>query len=256
MGYGPLVRAEAGLTELWRYPDDPESFSDALTVYPDHVAGRINAIGALALLIRRARTGLGGRISVSQAEVMLSHLAVAIAAISLTRQGIDVHDSRPDAPRGVFRCAGDDEWCVIDVQTRDERAGLCRILGCAEDDGPEAIHDRLTTWCSFREPMAVAESLQAAGIPAAPMLRVLDMADFAYFKERRFLRPLVHPALCEEYLTENAPVRSERLPDPPDRPAPLIGEHSREIALAFLDGDTAAVDTLAHANVITIGKAA
>ena len=56
-GYGPLVRAAAGLTYLWRYDDDPLGFSDALTVYPDHAAGRMSAIAALSMLIRRARTG-------------------------------------------------------------------------------------------------------------------------------------------------------------------------------------------------------
>jgi crotonobetainyl-CoA:carnitine CoA-transferase CaiB-like acyl-CoA transferase len=62
MGYGPLVRASAGLTMLWRYPGEPDSFCDAITVYPDHVAGRIGVIGVIALMIRRLRTGHGGRL--------------------------------------------------------------------------------------------------------------------------------------------------------------------------------------------------
>ncbi|MET0364861.1 MAG: CoA transferase, partial [Sphingobium sp.] len=60
MGYGPLVRAATGLTLAWRYPDDASGFSDSITIYPDHVAGRISAMGAVALLIRRLRTGRGG----------------------------------------------------------------------------------------------------------------------------------------------------------------------------------------------------
>ncbi len=38
MGYGPLVRARSGVTSLWRYPDDPDGFCDAITIYPDHTA--------------------------------------------------------------------------------------------------------------------------------------------------------------------------------------------------------------------------
>ncbi|MDX6527092.1 MAG: hypothetical protein QOI43_2603, partial [Gaiellales bacterium] len=38
MGYGPLVRCVAGLTSLWRYPDDDESFSDSTVIHPDHFA--------------------------------------------------------------------------------------------------------------------------------------------------------------------------------------------------------------------------
>ena len=79
MGYGPLVRASAGLTNQWRYAGEPDGFSDAMTVYPDHVAARIGIAGVLALLIRRWRTGRGGTVSVSQTEVMLSHMAAEIA---------------------------------------------------------------------------------------------------------------------------------------------------------------------------------
>ena len=39
MGYGPLVRASSGLTDLWRYPGVEDSYSDASTIYPDHVGG-------------------------------------------------------------------------------------------------------------------------------------------------------------------------------------------------------------------------
>ncbi|HEX7826269.1 MAG TPA: CoA transferase, partial [Mycobacterium sp.] len=32
LGYGPLVRAAAGFTKLWTYPDDPDAFCDTVTV--------------------------------------------------------------------------------------------------------------------------------------------------------------------------------------------------------------------------------
>jgi crotonobetainyl-CoA:carnitine CoA-transferase CaiB-like acyl-CoA transferase len=43
LGYGPLVRCASGLTSLWRYRDDPESFSDSTTIHPDHYAARVTA---------------------------------------------------------------------------------------------------------------------------------------------------------------------------------------------------------------------
>src|SRR5690606_1833226 len=72
LGYGPLVRASAGLTGLWCYPDVPGSYCDALTITPDHFAARVSAIGIVALLARRARIGEGGTVSVSQAETILT----------------------------------------------------------------------------------------------------------------------------------------------------------------------------------------
>jgi crotonobetainyl-CoA:carnitine CoA-transferase CaiB-like acyl-CoA transferase len=114
MGYGPLIRAASGLTMQWRYPDHPDSFSDAITVYPDHIAARVGLIGVLALLIRRQRTGLGGQVGISQAEVMLSHMAAHIAADALGKTGQSIADERPRS--AVHPCAGEDEWCVVTVR--------------------------------------------------------------------------------------------------------------------------------------------
>ncbi|MDR3660075.1 MAG: CoA transferase, partial [Mycobacterium sp.] len=77
LGYGPLVRAAAGFTALWTYAEDTDTFCDTVTVYPDHVAARIGTLSAVALLLRRNRTGVGGSASIAQSEVMLSHLAAA-----------------------------------------------------------------------------------------------------------------------------------------------------------------------------------
>ena len=68
MGYGPLVRAATGVTSLWACdqanPAARHPFYDATTIFPDHVVGRITAIGALAALIRRKRCGIGARVHV------------------------------------------------------------------------------------------------------------------------------------------------------------------------------------------------
>ena len=57
--------ASTGLTSLWRYPDDAESFGDGITIYPDHVVGRVGAAAVLAQIIRRRRTGQGGTVSMA-----------------------------------------------------------------------------------------------------------------------------------------------------------------------------------------------
>src|SRR5690349_21855291 len=75
LGYGPLVRATTGVTRLWTADDAQDAadtgrhgFYDATTVFPDHVVGRVTAIGALAALIHRDRTGRGAHVHISQAE--------------------------------------------------------------------------------------------------------------------------------------------------------------------------------------------
>jgi len=253
LGYGPLVRAAAGLTQLWRYDDDPQSYSDALTVYPDHVAGRMGVIGVMALLIQRARSGEGGRVSGSQMEVMLSHLTADIAEMALRDQGVEIANTRPELTRAVVPCAGDDEWCVVDPQTPQEYQALLTVLDYTDngpDTGADSAHDALNAWAATRSPVDAAAALQAAGVPAAPMLRVFDMPEFAYYQERDFFSPLTHPELPVDYQTENAPILSRHMPDPDTRPAPVMGQQSREVVADWLNLEQSEIERLEKAEII------
>lgn len=231
LGYGPLVRAATGLTGMWRYADDPDSFSDAVTVYPDHVAGRISALGALALLIRRRRTGRGGAASVSQAEVMLAQFAALLGPAG----------NPAGSASTIFPAAGDDEWCVVTRDDGDDDTVLALLPGEAAT---------LADWIAAREPMAAAAALQRAGIAAAPMLRVGDLPDSAYCRARGAYRTDVHPHLVEPVISERRTAAFADAPDPAARPAPLIGEQTREVVAEWLGLDTDAIAALVESGTL------
>lgn len=239
MGYGPLVRAATGLTRAWRYDDDPESFSDSITIYPDHVAGRIGAMAVTALLIRRLRTGRGGRASVAQSEVMLAHFASEVARAS--RGETASSNAWRD---GVFQAAGDDDWCVVSVRSAAGR----RALGAAI--GGEATREAVSAWIAGRTADEAMATLQAAGVAAARMLRVSELPDFAYYRERGFYRVEDHPYLAEPVVAERAHVASGALDDACARPAPLAGEHTAEVVADWLGLDRARVEALVAAGIL------
>jgi crotonobetainyl-CoA:carnitine CoA-transferase CaiB-like acyl-CoA transferase len=250
MGYGPLVRAATGLTLAWRYPDDPEGFSDSVTIYPDHVAARIGAMGTVALLIRRLRTGRGGTVSVAQSEVMLGHFAADVARVS-TGQATG---RAPDWPWGVYPVAGDDEWCVVTVDGEASWRALCDVIGFAGGAalvGPAArfaaradIDAALTAWLSTRSREDAASLLQAKGVAAAPMLRLGDLPTFPYYRERDFYRTESHPYLNEDVIAERRHATGEATADAMMRAAPLAGEHSEEVMADWLGLDAATIDGL------------
>lgn len=266
LGYGPLVRASTGLTAQWCYPGDELGYSDAITVYPDHVAGRTSAIGALALLIRRLRTGRGGRVSISQAEVMLGHMAPQAAEAALLSAGQALEGpAQQDAPWGVYACEGEDEWCAVTVRGDADFKALCEVI-----DAPELLADSrlasvagriaererieasLRDWLRTRSPYQAAETLQAAGVPAAPMLRVIELPDYDYFRDRGIFKLVQHPLLAEPFHIESWPVKSLRLPEPANQPAPLIGEHSRLILRERLGMSDETISALVEAKVIEV----
>jgi len=243
LGYGPLVRAAAGFTEQWTYPGEPGSFQDAITVYPDHVCSRISAVGALSLLIRRERTGRGGSVSQAQAEVMMSHMVPALVARSLAATGHQVEAPVHDAPWGLFPAAGDDEWVTVTVRNDAEWTALARAIGheelladpaLAAPAGRDAQRARIdaavTAWTSQHSPDDVMEQLQAAGVPAAKMLRGNELPAWEFYRERRDFREEMHPYGDMPFTLENVQMHAEHIPDPPLGQAPLLGEQTVEIA--------------------------
>lgn len=241
MGYGPLVRAATGLTLQWRYPNDSEGFCDTVTIYPDHVAGRVSAIATVALLLRRLRTDRGGSASVAQAEVMLSHFAAEVARASLGLKA----GAAADWPWRPYCAPGDDEWVVITVRGDDDWARLSQAIGLA-DEALTSREDRLASkdmidaavqaWLAQRSAAAAESELQAVGVPAARMLRVADLPNSAYFRERGFFRVETHPYLREDVVAERWAAKAVSAVDTPLRPAPLVGEHSEEVVYDWLVG--------------------
>ncbi|MDE2435958.1 MAG: CoA transferase, partial [Sphingomonadales bacterium] len=246
MGYGPLVRAATGLTSHWRYPDDPEGFCDSVTIYPDHVGGRVSAMGVLALLVDRARAGRGGLVQSSQAEIVLAQQGWQIAA---RKAGLFDPWQPADAPWGVFPCAGEDAWCVVTVSSDAQWRALCgvvngldpaldRAMRRAESDAIEAV---LRDWLMRHDADEAMRILQCAGVPAARMLRVAELPDFPSFAERGLFRLAVHPHLAEPFHTEARTALGSNLAAPPETRAPLAGEDTAEVMRDWLGIDDEAI---------------
>ncbi|MBK4998748.1 CoA transferase [Pseudomonas sp. S31] len=264
MGYGPLVRASTGLTWLWRYPETDAGYSDSTTIFPDHFAARVSAAAIAAALIRRERTGQGGRVSVCQAEAILATLASeyleeSVAAGSFVARG---NRDRFDAPGNVFPCAGDDEWCVVNVKGDAQWQALCAVLQredwlhdprLADARGrlahAEELEAGLAHWTAQRTPAQVREQLQAQGVPAGDMLRLDQLAADPQLQARGFFRTLHQPGLDAPLLTENTPALGP-LPAPQIRPAPFMGQHTHEIAETLLGLDAAARAQLVREGVL------
>jgi len=266
LGYGPLVRAAAGVTDLWVYPGEPDTFCDTVTVYPDHIAARIGALTALTLLLRRERTGTGGSVSVAQSEVMLSHLAAEIAAEVLRRRGhTDTGGPIHDAPWGLFPANGTDAWVAVTVRDDADWHALCRALDrpdladdtelstrTGRDRNRVRIDEAVRAWTSPRTPVEAMDLLQAAGVPAGAVFHAADLPDWDYYVERRAFRVEQHPYGTEPFVMENVQVHSERIADPPLRPAPLLGEQTRNVAAELLGLPDAEIDDLIARGVLEV----
>jgi crotonobetainyl-CoA:carnitine CoA-transferase CaiB-like acyl-CoA transferase len=244
LGYGPLVRAACGISSLWRYDDRAVECWDGVTVFPDHVAARIAALAVASVLIARRTTGRGASIEVAQSDVVLHQLAALAAHESLVPGAAQPRGNRGSAMfGGIFDAAGDDEWCVIDARSVSEVDNLYRLVGAPSRD-ESTLFAAVADWVSSRAPHHAMEELQDNGVPAAAMLRLPELLDDPQLAHRGTFSRLIHPALDFELPTENAASPYERMPSLPMKPAPAVGQHTRELTrdmLAITDGEYASL---------------
>lgn len=248
MGYGPLVRGVSGLTSLWRDPDDDGQFGDSATVYPDHLEARVVDIAVVACLISRRRNGAGALVEASQAEAILVAMSELFLGESI-QPGTAVPRGNvveSQAPSGVYPCAGDDAWCVINVRDDDDWARLLKVVDAPELADPSLtqtsariarrseIDKALGAWTRTRDPHEVARAFQEMGVPAGAMRHVGEFADDPHLRARGFLRTVTHPYVKRPITMENSLCLSTRIADPVLGPAPLHGEHTRDIARHLL----------------------
>ena len=242
MGYGPLVRAATGVTSLWTSDQaDPTArhpFYDATTIFPDHVVGRITAIGALAGLIRRRRTGIGARIHVSQAEAGINQLDTRFVMLAAEADHADVVGD--DTVHHVLPCAGEDEWCVVSIRSEADRQAVAAVTGgCA-----------LAEWMGCNSPQQAAEMLQAAGVAAGPMYRADEVYRHPQLRLRKVLTDMHHPLFEVALPAEAGPAPYRNIPPSPQRPAPLPGADTRRVCTEILGMTVAATENLITEGVL------
>jgi crotonobetainyl-CoA:carnitine CoA-transferase CaiB-like acyl-CoA transferase len=274
MGYGPLVRATAGVSKLWTdsntAPDQPgqpvsgsrHRFYDATTIFPDHVVGRITAIGALAALIHRDRTGQGTRVHVSQTEAVVNQLDVRYVTDSVRTAGhADLRDDT--SVHDVYPCAGDDEWCAISIRTDADWRAATAVFGLPELAGDERFatgearvahrHELLaqvSAWTRGRSPLQVAEALQSAGVPAGQMNRPPDVLEDPQLRARKLFSDMMHPLFDHPLPAETGPAPFRHIPPAPQRPAPLPGQDTREICHKVLGMSSEETERLINDGVL------
>ena len=261
-GYGANTQPVGGLTHLWTFPGmGPVG---ANVAFPDHVVGRLGTVAVVAGLLRRARTGVGCYVEIAQVETLLNllgdlYLKEALEPGSIRPRG---NESDRGFPWGVYPCAGEQRWCVITCRDDADWAGLVRALGspswAASSDladvagrrtRPAEIESLLSKWTSERTDREVMETLQAHGVPAGRMMYMSDEPDDPHLQARGYLRGLDQTALGP-VLFEGPAFHSPALPDVDLFPAPLLGEHTREICSSLLGMDDERIEDLVTRGVL------
>ena len=257
--WGPTAQAVSGATAVSGLPDQPPAgwgYS-----YLDHTAGYYGAIGALMALYRRAQTGEGQQVDLSQVETGMLLGGVQMLDFQVNGRPSERIGNRSRwpavAPHGIYPCAGEDRWIAIAIENDTAWRALCAELGLpalAADErfttnegrvANEDVLDAAIASCTpEREPHELMEALQARGVPAGVVQTMEDrMERDPQLAERGFYPVAPHPELGDHRF-EGVPMRFSRARWRLDRGAPLLGEHTREIATGLLGYSESEYETL------------
>lgn len=267
IGYGPSTHPVAGLQYLWNYPEDEAQPAGSTNVYPDHLVGRLGAFAVLAGLVGRESSGRGLHAEAAQFETAIQYLGDLLAQESLAPGSVRPlgNASQRGAPWGCYPCAGDDEWCAVNVRNDDEWLGLCTALGdprwthdpgYATAEGRRAaaatIDERLAEWTGAHSPRDVMEALQAHGVPAGMLQHGLHQLEDPHLAARGYLREVDQPD-CGSLVFEGPAFHGSDLPEPIIRPAPGLGEHTRELAAERLGLSLTEIEDLVAKGILEDG---
>ena len=262
-GYGYHAAGVAGFFELTGWPD--RAPVGPWNAYTDTIAPRFLTTTLLAALDHQRRTGEGQLIDLSQMEASLHFLAPEIFALQMTGKAPTRNGNRTEAaaPQGVYRCAGEDEWCAIAVEEDEQWRALRHVLDdpssmCAPEldslAGRLAKHDRIdeaiTAWTRQRKPRDVMLELTSAGIPAGHVQRSRDLESDPQLLHRGFYRELDHAEMGRVPYSGHQ-FRISGYDNGPRFAAPLLGGESFEILSDELGMEAEVIADLMAAGTIS-----
>ncbi|MBW2657270.1 MAG: CoA transferase, partial [Deltaproteobacteria bacterium] len=179
--YGPSLAGLAGLDSLIGY--EGERVLGMQQAYADINAALFGAFAIQMGLYHRERYGEGQHIEVAQIEALLSTIPEPIMEASLNHRVLGtLGNTHPlMAVHNNYPCRGDDKWVSIAILTEAEWKGFCKALGdppwtkkedFADSDkrslNRKKLDERIAEWTVDKTPQEVMETLQAAGVAAAP----------------------------------------------------------------------------------------
>lgn len=236
-GYDYTMQAVSGVMSMTGEPDSPPG--KAGISYVDHAGGLTAALAVCAGLVGRLKSGTGGHIELALYDIQMSMLSYLAAwqlnhGYEAERTPAASHPSLVPAQNfetgdghiSIF-VGNDGMWrrlaaAVADPVLLDER--FATLTG--RQDHRELVLSQLQAVLRSQPTAYWVKTLTEVGVPAAPINSLRDALQEPHTVARELVQSADHPSYGS-YRYVGGPLPSLR--EGALRPAPLLGEHSREI---------------------------
>ena len=260
--YDIVAQAAGGLMSLTGFPDQPPTRGGGSL--GDYLQGLFGAIGILAALQARVRTGRGQAVDVSSQDAVFSILDGWPTVFSATGRLPERVGNRhlATAPYDCYRAR--DGWIVIAIASNRLFRRLAAAIGRPElGEDPRfrgasgrtarsaEINAIIGEWVAGR---SVAEVVEALGpdrgdVPCSPVYTVADLVEHPQLLARDMVVRLPHATLGE-VVAPGVAVKLSGTPGAVRRLGPTLGEHNAEVYERLLGLAPGEVARLQAAGVI------
>ena len=259
LGFDGIGQAMSGIMYLSGRPGEP---TKAYCPYVDFTTALVATVGTLAALLVRRDTGQG-----QQVRASLLASALTIANGMLMEQAMIRPDraatgnrSQTQGPSDAFRTR--DGWVLVQCIGQPLFRRWTELIGephwlddprFADDRSRgangAALSERMAAWCGERTTEEALAALDAARIPAGPVLSPQQVLDDAHVRAIGFLRSVASPGSDVDAPVAETPFSLSAASAGIRGPAPALGEHTDDI-LAGLGYSTPAIAALHERRVV------
>ena len=143
---------------------------------------------------------------------------------------------------------GGDPWFASEPWFTEEIWNLPQ-LGIHKPDHADEVRDTIAEWCMERTREQIQETGQAHGLTITGHATMQEVLASEQMRVRGFLREVEHPETGA--MTDTAfPFRTSTIESRRPGPAPLLGEHNREVYCDLLGLEPEQLPILRHAGAI------
>jgi crotonobetainyl-CoA:carnitine CoA-transferase CaiB-like acyl-CoA transferase len=230
--------------------------------YVDHATALTLTIATMMALFHRNATGEGQEVeaAILPAALMISNPLLIEQAILQNDKGRVGNKGMAIGPADLFKAA--DGWLLVQVAGQPMFKRWCRLVGeepwftdprFANDElraaNGDVLNDRMQQWCEGRSIADAMKALDAARIPASPLLSPQDAINDPHVRAMGYLKPVDYPGLPRSAPVIETPFRMSATPGTIRSRPPLLGEHT-DVLLAELGYGEAAIAELRVRNVV------
>ena len=241
VGFDTVAQAMSGAMSLTGFPGPPVR---AIVPFADYGTALHTAFGIMVALRHREQTGEGQIVDGSLLATSITFTQGLLAEKHVL--GIDRRQtgnaSFYAAPADTYQTQ--DGWIVVSVIGPEMFARWTRLVGrddllndprftddLARADHRATITEIMADWLATRSTADVISALEAARIPAGPVLNLQQVLDDPQVKARELLRYVEYPGAAKSVPLADTAVRLSATPGAITKRAPMLGEHTSQVLL-------------------------